>query len=55
MEERIRKDLEDDRKDAEYELSRYEEAGLMDEAVERTMDIVRFWEVCAIQYFYNFI
>jgi len=48
MEERIRKDLEDDRKDAEYELSRYEDAGLMHEAVERTMDIVRFWEVCAI-------
>jgi hypothetical protein len=48
MEERIRKDLEDDRKDAEYELSRYEDAGLMHEAVERTMDIARFWEVCGI-------
>ena len=55
MEERIHKDLEDDRKDAKYELSRYEDAGLMDEAVERTMDIVRFWEVCEIQYFYNFM
>jgi hypothetical protein len=39
MEERIRKDLEDDRKDAEYELSRYEDADLMH---ERTMNIVRF-------------
>jgi hypothetical protein len=45
MEVYIRKDLEDDRKDAEYELSRYEDAGLMH---ERTMDIVRFWEVCGI-------
>ena len=27
MEERIRKDLEDDRTDTEYELSRYEDAG----------------------------
>jgi len=48
MEERIRKDLEDDRKDAEYELSYYEDAGLMHEAVECTMDIIRFWEVCGI-------
>jgi len=50
MEERIRKDLEDDRKDTEYELSlnHYEDAGLMHGAVERTMDIVRFWEVCGI-------
>jgi len=46
--QRIRKDLEDDRKDAKYELSRYEDAGLMHEAVERTMDIVRFWEVCGL-------
>ena len=44
--QRIRKDLEDDRKDAKYELSRYEDAGLMHEAVERTMD--RFWEVRGI-------
>ncbi|KAJ8580355.1 hypothetical protein M405DRAFT_834446, partial [Rhizopogon salebrosus TDB-379] len=44
MEERIRKDLEDDRKDAECELSRYENARLMHEAAERTMHIVRFWE-----------
>jgi hypothetical protein len=45
MEERVRKDLEDDRKDAECELSCYEDAGLMHEAAERTMHIVRFWEV----------
>ncbi|KAJ8583926.1 hypothetical protein M405DRAFT_827716, partial [Rhizopogon salebrosus TDB-379] len=44
MEERVRKDLEDDRKDAECELSCYEDAGLMHEAAERTMHIVRFWE-----------
>ncbi|KAJ8596111.1 hypothetical protein M405DRAFT_806036, partial [Rhizopogon salebrosus TDB-379] len=37
MEECIRKDLEDDRKDAECELSRYEDARLMHEAAERTM------------------
>jgi hypothetical protein len=42
MEERIRKGLEDDRKDAECELSRYE-------AAERTsICIVRFWVVCGI-------
>jgi hypothetical protein len=49
MEERIHKGLEDDRKDAECELSRYEDAGLMHEAAERTsICIVRFWEVCGI-------
>jgi hypothetical protein len=37
MEECIRKDLEDDRKDAECELSRYEDARLMHGAAERTM------------------
>jgi hypothetical protein len=43
-EERTRKDLEHDRKDAERELYRYEDIGLL-EATERTTDIVRFWEV----------
>ena len=43
-EERARKDLEHDRKDAERELYRYEDIGLL-ETTERTTDIVRFWEV----------
>jgi hypothetical protein len=40
MVECVRKDLGDDRKDAECELSCYEDAGLM--------HIVCFWEVCGI-------
>jgi len=46
-EERTRKDLEHNRKDAERELYRSEDTGLL-EAAERTTDIVRFWEVCQI-------
>jgi len=46
-EERTCKDPEHDRKDAEHELYCYEDTGLL-EAAERTMDIVRFWEVCQI-------
>jgi hypothetical protein len=48
LEERTRKDLELDRKDAELELHRYEDAGLLLDIAERTMDILRFWEVCEI-------
>jgi len=48
QEGRVRKDLEDDRKGAEYESSRYEDVGLMHEVVGRTMDIIRFWEVCGM-------
>ncbi|KAJ8597677.1 hypothetical protein M405DRAFT_855412 [Rhizopogon salebrosus TDB-379] len=49
IEERIRKDLEDDRKDAECELCHYgDAAGLMHETAERTMHIVHFWELCRI-------
>ncbi|KAG1847021.1 hypothetical protein DFJ58DRAFT_843337 [Suillus subalutaceus] len=43
--ERFRKELELDRKDAECELSRYEDAGILLKTAERTADIVRFWEV----------
>ena len=46
-EERARKDLEHDRKDAERELYHYEDTGLL-EAAERTTDTVCFWEVCQI-------
>jgi hypothetical protein len=45
--ERTRKDLEHNRKDAERELYRSEDTGLL-EAAERTTDIVHFWEVCQI-------
>lgn len=44
MKECIRKRIELDRKDAECEFSRYEVAGILLEAAERTTDIVRFWE-----------
>jgi hypothetical protein len=44
-EERTRRDLEQDRKDAERELQRYEEAGILDVAAEHTADIVGFWEL----------
>jgi hypothetical protein len=46
--ERAQRDLEQDRKDAERELQRYEEAGIFDVMAERTADIVRFWEVRAL-------
>jgi hypothetical protein len=42
LEERTRKDLELDRKDAELELHHYEDAGLLLDVAERTMDILRF-------------
>ena len=45
-EERARKDLEQDRKDAENELQRYEDAGVLLDTAERTTDIICFWEVC---------
>ena len=45
-EERARKDLEQDRKDAENELQRYEDAGVLLDTAERTTDIIHFWEVC---------
>jgi len=38
-------ELEADHKDAELELSRYEEAGVVCDMAERTMDLVRYWEV----------
>jgi hypothetical protein len=38
LEERTRKDLELDRKDAELELHRYEDAGLLLDVAERTSD-----------------
>ncbi|KAG2040781.1 hypothetical protein BDR03DRAFT_948504, partial [Suillus americanus] len=43
-EERFRKELELDRKDAECEFSRYEDAGILPETAERTTDIVHFWK-----------
>jgi hypothetical protein len=46
-EERTRRDREQDRKDAEREFQRYEDAGIFDVTAERTADIVRFWEVRA--------
>ena len=39
------RELEEDRKDAERELQRYEEAGVSSDLAERTTDLVRFWEV----------
>lgn len=47
-EERSRKELKLDRKDAECEFSRYEDAGILHETAERNTDIVCFWEVCDI-------
>jgi hypothetical protein len=41
-EERTRRDLEQDRKDAERELQRYEEAGILDVAAEHTADMFVF-------------
>lgn len=52
VQELIRKELEQDRKDAECEFSRYEDAGLLPDMAERTTDIVRFWEVCHIIFFH---
>jgi hypothetical protein len=46
-EERAQRDQEQDRKDAERELQRYEGAGIFDVTAERTADIVRFWEIRA--------
>ncbi|KAG2035956.1 hypothetical protein BDR03DRAFT_960909, partial [Suillus americanus] len=42
---RFRKEFELDRKDAECELSRYEDAGVLFKTAERTTDIIRFWEI----------
>ncbi|KAG1799724.1 uncharacterized protein HD556DRAFT_60231 [Suillus plorans] len=54
LEEQAQRDLEEDRKDAEREMQRYEEAALLDATAERTADIVRFWEVRARFYFFNY-
>ncbi|KAG1899694.1 uncharacterized protein F5891DRAFT_1278754 [Suillus fuscotomentosus] len=43
-EERLRKELEVNKKDAKYEFSRYEEVGILLEAAERTTDVIRLWE-----------
>lgn len=48
LEEQVQQDLEEDRKDAEREMQRYEEAALLDATTECTTDIVRFWEVCTL-------
>jgi hypothetical protein len=42
-EERAWRDLEQDRKDAERELQRYEEAGILDVTAEHTANVC-FWE-----------
>lgn len=43
-EERSRKELELDRKDAECEFSRYDDEGILHETAEQNTDFVRFWE-----------
>jgi hypothetical protein len=45
LEEQTQRDLEEDKRDAEREMQRYEEAAPLDATAERTADIVRFWEV----------
>lgn len=48
LEEQVQQDLEEDRKDAEREMQRYEEVALLNATTECTTDIVRFWEVCTL-------